>query len=247
MARLVPIDRMRNTGKAWRRPTGYGWVTKDGLLPLGWSEFAQATLAMPIGFAEQGGRYVPVALLTLAPGDNLFVGLNREWLGGYIPAVLRVYPFGLIREPGSELATVSIDEDSGLVVDETSENVEKFFEADGTPTATTNSIAEFLRYTEQDRTKVDLSVAALADAGVIKPWPVTVPVGNQNVTVNGLHHVDEAAFNALSDESFAKLRKASALVVAFGQMFSAGQLGLLSRMSLIRQQMAKATAGTPPE
>jgi hypothetical protein len=98
----------------------------------------------------------------------------------------------------------------------------------------------FLRRIEEDRTKVDLAVAALAEAGVIKPWPLTVPVGNQNVTLSGFHRIDEAALNALGDEHFLKLRKASALAIAYAQLFSMGQVILLARLSLVVQRMAQA-------
>jgi hypothetical protein len=248
MVNIVPVDRERHAGKGWRHPVGYGFVAGAAVAPLGWSEFASAAPAMPIGFVEQAGHYVPVALLALAKGRNLFVEpITGRWLGSYVPAMLRIYPFYLVRDEGREQSTLSIDEDSGLIVDEAGENVEKFFAADGTPSPTSNTLVEFLGRIEQDRTKVDLAVAVLAEAGVVKPWPLTVPVGNQNMTLNGIHRIDEAALNALGDESFLKLRKASALVVAYGQLFSMGQVGVLARLSLMQQGMAQPSQGAPSE
>jgi len=239
MVNMVPLDRARHAGKGFRRGTGYGFVARDSVVPLGWSEFALAGPAMPIGFMQQGENYVPVALLGLAKGSNLFVGPEGQWLGHYVPAMLRVYPFYLVRNAGSEQAILSVDEDSGLVVDASGENVEKFYEPDGTPSPTTTAILETLRRIEQDRIKVDLTVAALAAAGVIRPWPLTVPVGNQNVTVNGLYRVDESALNALDDDAFSRLRKASAVVLAYAQLFSMAQVSLLARLSLVTQTMAQ--------
>ena len=46
---------------------------------------------------------------------------------------------------------------------------------------------------------------------MIKPWALTVPVGEQQITVEGLHQVDEAALNRLDDATFLKLRKTSGL------------------------------------
>ena len=87
----------------------------------------------------------------------------------------------------------------------------------------------------------ELATAALAEAGVIKPWPLTVQVGNQHISVSGLCRVDEPALNALDDKTFLKLRKASALVVAHGQLMSMNQVSVLSRLAFIQQQMVQSS------
>ena len=158
-------------------------------LPLAGSEFSQAVGAMPIGFiAASAGSYMPVALVALAQGNNLFVGPGGEWFGSYVPAVLRSYPFSLVRTRNNEEQVLGVDEDSELVTNElTGEGVEKFFETDGTSTTTTKAIAEMLHALERDQKVTERAVSALAEAGLIKPWPLTVQVGNQQMTVNGLH------------------------------------------------------------
>ncbi len=239
MAKSVPVSRERHSGKGWRHPAGYGFVAADTIAPLGGSEFAHAAAAMPIAFIERSGHFLPVALLGLAKGSNVFVGPGGQWLGGYVPAVLRAYPFSLMRGEGSEQTFLCVDEDSGLIVDGDGETVEKFFEPDGSPSAMTNTLTDFLHSIEQDQIQTDLAVTALAEAGVIKPWPLTAPVGNQQVTVSGLYRVDEPALDALDDATFLKLRKASSLPVAYGQILSMGQAGVLSRLSAIRERVAQ--------
>jgi hypothetical protein len=243
MVKIIPVDKERHAGKGWRRPVGYGFVAADALVPLGGSEFANAVPAMPIGFVETSGHYLPVGLMALTKGSNVFVGPTGQWLGNHVPAVLRSYPFSLRRSGETEPATLCIDEDSDLIVDDAGESVERFFEADGTPSATTKALTEFLGRLAHDQAITALAVAALAEAGVIKPWLLTVPVGNQQITVNGLHRVDEPALNALDDASFIKLRKASALVIAYGQLLSMGQVSVLGRLSLVQQQTAQPSQG----
>jgi hypothetical protein len=245
MANVVPLDPTRHAQKGFQRGAGFRFAARQSVVPLGWSEFASAAPAMPIAFMQQGEHYLPVVLLGLAQASNLFVGPRGEWFGQYVPAMLRVYPLYLVRNEGSEQAILSVDEESGLIADASGENVEKFYESDGTLSATTNAILETLRRTEQDRTKADLAIAALAAAGVIKPWALTVRVGNQDVTVNGLYRIDEAALNALDDAAFSKLRKASAVVIAYGQLFSMGQVNLLVRLSLVPKTVAQAAQQSP--
>ena len=151
MAKSVPVSRERHSGKGWRHPAGYGFVAADTIAPLGGSEFAHAAAAMPIAFIERSGHFLPVALLGLAKGSNVFVGPGGQWLGGYVPAVLRAYPFSLMRGEGSEQTFLCVDEDSGLIVDGDGETVEKFFEPDGSPSAMTNTLTDFLHSIEQDQ------------------------------------------------------------------------------------------------
>jgi hypothetical protein len=251
MVNVIPVSHARHGSKLWRRPTSYGFVATAAVAPIGGSEFAQAVPAMPIGFIETSpGQYLPVAIMALSQGTNLFVGAGGQWFGAYVPAVLRSYPFSLIRGESSDERVLGIDEDSGLVVENASgEGVEKFFELDGTPTAMVKTLTELLRFIERDQVETARAVSALAEAGVIKPWPLTVQVGNQDMTVSGLYRVDEPALNALDDETFLKLRRASSLLIAYGQLLSMVQVQALSRLTVMQQtsaQIEKSSLTTRP-
>jgi hypothetical protein len=235
MMNIVPVDPARYSNKGWRRPASYAFVASEPVVPIGASELLDAAVAMPIGFVARSDRYVPVALMAVAQGTNLFVGPNGQWIGRYLPVSLRSYPFYRIHPKGTQQGTLGIDEDSGLVCD-AGDDAEKFFDADGNPTARIREISDFLHRVEQDRMMIDFSVRALREAGVIKPWPVTVAVGNQEASIRDLLGVDEAALNALDDDAFIKLRKASALTVAYAQIMSKGQLSILGQLAALRQQ-----------
>jgi hypothetical protein len=74
-----------------------------------------------------------VALQGLENGKNLFVAPDGRWLGGYIPAALRGYPFKVLQdnsEPPRHF--LCFDEESDLLVDATEPNSQPFFKEDGT-------------------------------------------------------------------------------------------------------------------
>jgi hypothetical protein len=244
MVNVVPVDRKRHGSKGWRRLPDFGFVADEFVVSLSGSEFPQALPAMPIGFVEQAGTYAPVGLVAVKKGSNVFVGPGGQWLGNYVPFVLRSYPFSLIHQKGSDQKVLAVDEDSGLVVDEVAEGVEAFFEADGSPSSTTKTVAEYLHILDRDQEMTRRAVSALAEANLIEPWSLTVPIGNENVTVSGLHRVNEPALQALDDAAFLKLRKTGSLAVAYGQLFSMAQVSVLTKLSMIQQQMAK---GPPPD
>jgi hypothetical protein len=244
---MVPIDRNRHAGKAYRQGAGYGFVATQAVVPLVGAELATAAVAMPIGFIDHAGHYLPVAVMSPAQGRNLFVGPNGQWLGLYLPAMLRSYPFRLGRVQGTEQMTVFIDEDSGLIVDaEADGGAARFFESDGSPSAALKATGELLQQIERDRSATELAVAALAEAGLFVPWTFTVKLDGQQVNASGLFRVDEAKLNALDGEAFMKLRKSSSLVLAYAHLISTHTTGRLEQLALIQQQLSQPRQAQPP-
>jgi SapC len=244
MVKIVPVDRQRHAGKGWRRPSGCLFAAADALAPLVGLEFARAAGTLPIAFVEQSGRHQPVAIMSPVPGRNLFVAPTGQWLGTYMPAGLRSYPFRLIRVEGSDSMTFCVDEDSGLIVD-ADDTTEKLFEADGSPPAALKAMIEFLQQVEQNRALTDLAVAALAQAALIEPWPLTVKIGDQQVTANGLHRIDQTKLNALDEATFLKLRKSSSLILAYAQLISMHSIVTFENLATIQQQIAQRAKPLP--
>jgi SapC len=237
MSRLVPVTREGYSQKRWRRNESYAFAASESVVPLVGSEFSKAAVSMPIAFIERSARFVPVAVLSLSPGWNLFVGPAGQWLGRYIPASLRAYPFRFARVEGEKDPVLCIDEDSGLIVD-ADDQTEQFFAPDGGPSAAVQQVWRFLMELEASRTRTELAISALASAGVIQPWRLNVNIAGQDKAVTGLYRVDEATLNALDDESFLKLRKSSALPLAYLQLLSMGQVAAFEALDRLQQQLA---------
>ena len=244
MVNIVPVSRDRHAGKGWRRLTGYSFAATETIVPLTGGEFVNAAVAMPIAFIENSGRYVPVAVMSPVSGRNMFVAPAGQWLGTYVPARLRSYPFLLLRGEGSDQMLLCVDEDSGLVVDADAET-EPFFAEDGSTSSAIKPILEFLQQVEHNRLATELAVAGLADAGVIQPWALTIPAGDKQFEVKGLHRVDPARFAALEDEPYLKLRKSSAIELAYTQMLSMQMVRIFLQLAAIQKQMAPPRQSPP--
>ena len=240
MPEFTAVSRERHAGKAWRRYTSYAFAAGDAVLPLAASELAQAVMTMPVAFVKQDGRYVLMAVLSLTPGRNLFVAPDGRWLGEYVPMVLRGYPFRLLRPEGAEESILCVDEHSGLVVD--AGQGEAFFDADGALADTLKQMLDFLGHLERSRAATDLAVAALAEAGVIEPWTLTLKNSGADTPVTGLHRIAEDRFNALDDEAVLTLRRAGALPIVYMQMLSMQQTTVLTRLTEVHEQHARAEA-----
>lgn len=246
MAKLVAVSRSTHAQKVWRRPPNYQFAAKEPLAPIVLAEVARVGAWMPIVFIKQGGRHALAAMMSPIPRQNLFVGPDGQWLGGYVPSSLQSYPFRLVRPGGAEQMALCIDEDSGLVAD-ADEKGENFFTADGKPAPAVAQLMEFLRQIEGNRMTTDLAMASLAEAGVIEAWPLKALVGDKNSAIKGLHRINEKAVDALADEAFLKLRKTGALRLAYAQLMSMGQIACFAPLAKLKQQMAQTPKIKPEE
>ena len=241
MPRFVPVSPEYHANKAWRRPPSFAFAAGEAITSLTGGDLAQVALTAPIAFVLQDDVYIPVMVMSPAPGQNLFVSPQGQWLGGYAPAELRGYPFRLFIQPGTDQASLFVDEDSGLVVDAGAKDGEAFFAQDGQLSASLQPVMDFLAQTERSRLAITHATKLLGDAGVIQPWTIKIKgdTGGET-TATGLYRVDENALGTLSAEDFLTLR--TALPLAYTQMLSTGQLGVFERLLKLRSAAHPAAA-----
>lgn len=246
MPKLVAVSKTTHGQKVWRKASGYQFAANEPVAQIVLAEVVHVCPWMPIVLIEQGGRYALMAMMSPIPKQNLFVGPDGQWLGGYVPSPLRGYPFRLMRPEGSEQMALCIDEDSGLIAD-ADEKGETFFTSDGKPSPSVSQLMEFLRQIEGNRMATDLAMASLAEAGVIEVWPLEAEVDGKRSAVKGLHRINEAALSALDDETFLKLRKTGALRLAYAQLMSMAQITRFAQLAQLRQQLAQTPKIKPEE
>jgi SapC len=224
---FTAVTRERYAGKKWQRSSGYGFAATNALAPVVGAELARAALSLPLAFLQEAGRFVLVAVLSLAPGRNMLVGPDGRWLGRYIPACFRSYPFRLVRTQETGQLVLCIETAAGAVGAASAS--QDFFDQAGNLSPALRKVFDFLSWYERNRQATDMAVSALVDAAVIKPWPIGIKAEKNQWEIAGLHGIDEAALNALSDDAFLKLRNCSALPIAYAQMLSAALIGVLEQ------------------
>jgi hypothetical protein len=240
---FTAVTRQRYAGKKWQRPSGYSFAAKDALVPIVGAEIARAALALPLAFLQEAEHFVLVAVLSLRPGRNMLVGPDGRWLGAYIPACVRNYPFRLLPTQQTGQLALCIEENEAAVGAETTG--EDFFDQDGNLSPRLKKIFEFLNEFERARHATTIAVSALADAGLIQPWPIKIAAAENKREIGGLHRIDESALNGLPDDAFLKLRKSLAFSIAYGQMLSASLIGNFERR--VRNELKQKPSVSLPE
>ncbi|HSI52887.1 MAG: SapC family protein [Ramlibacter sp.] len=237
--RIVPLSRSAHAHKRWIPYTGYSFAMPHTLLPLVGLELGRAASCLPVVFAAVDKGFLPMALLGLDTGQNLFVGEGGEWLGEYVPAALRSQPFALGRNPQGQLI-LCIDEGSPLVSDTEGE---LFFPQGDELAAGARKAMDFLSRVEQGRAATLRACEALAKHGCIVPLSFTVKVSGVDRSVEGLYQAGETQLSALPDEAFLELRKTGALQLAYTQLLSLHKLPLLGSLATRRAEAVARRAG----
>jgi hypothetical protein len=242
MPRYELITKTRFAALAWRRAVTYGFAATDAVVPLVVRELGMACMSLPIAFVRQNDAFVPHAVQGLEPSRNLFV-VNGKWIGRYIPAVYRSYPFKFA--VGERVQrSLCIDMDSGLVgVGDGFD--QQFFDDAGEATKPVKDALNFLQQIHNNRAVTGRVCAALAAEDLFQPWPLKVQTPDGERNIDGLFRIDEARLNSLDPEALARVQKAGGLPVAYCQLLSMSNiqtLGLIQRkLAEVKNRMPEMT------
>lgn len=239
MPRYQPVSVSTHAALQWQRYTAHAFARHDALVPLVAQELIRACTCLPIAFAPEGDGFVPVAVQGLQSGQNLWVAPDGRWLGRYVPAVYRGYPFALARADQDQWV-LCVDMDSGLVGQfPAGTDAQPFFDSQRQAAAPVQEVLMFLQQVQAQRQTTAQACAALQAEGLIVPWALTVQEGAGQRAMQGLWRVDEARLDALDATALHRLQQAGALSVAFCQRISMQHVAALGQLA---QSHAQAQA-----
>lgn len=234
---LVPVSSERHAKAYYERQENLLFAREEMAVELVADELPKAVASLPLALMDVEGEPRLVAILSLLPGKNSFVTPGGRWVGGYVPALYRIYPFALRyrqQEDGSQGSAV-LCMDEKVLTDDPEKGVALFTE-EGEASDNLNQVRQFLTKFEQQRLAMHRACEQLVKAGVVVPWNFKVKLGEEEQAVNGIYRVDEAALNALDAETFAELRQGGALAVAYTQLLSQHRLPILQQQSARQYQ-----------
>ena len=231
----VPLNSARHRDlKIAPARDGYSFATKTNSIPLMGVEFREAAKEYPVVFAKAGEAFLSVALVGLRNDENLLVDGEGKWDARYVPAFARRYPFVLAQDGAEGNLTVCIDETfSGF----NREQGEALFDDAGEQSPRLKEIVAFLNDFHGQALRTERLIKRLQELELLMELTakVRLPAG-QELTLAGLHVVDEA--------KLAKLDDAVAL-----EMFRSGELGLiyshlasLSNLQSLVERLGKRSA-----
>ncbi|WP_295857556.1 SapC family protein [uncultured Xylophilus sp.] len=243
MSELKAVTPEHFAGRSWKNPGHFRVAAASHLIPVVAAELGRLVPSLPLAFVPEGAGWQLVALTSLQPGSNLFIGPDGRWNGAYVPAAVRAYPFKLVRPQDAEQSVLCVHEDSDWIVAAGQGN--PFFDDAGQPAAVTRDMLNFLVQVENSRLVTQRAVDAIAAAGLIVPWKIELKSDTGIRMVEGLFRVDEAAIQTLDATALAALRDAGGLTLAYAQIFAAGRLDQLPAAAALQARQLASQAPAP--
>jgi SapC len=221
----VLLNRESHKGKKIAPSTSFAFAKKANSLYMAGVEFTDACKEYPIVFTHVGtDKIVPVAMLGLREGENLFVGADGQWRASYVPAFVRRYPFVLSELPGQQMG-VCIDEGyAGL----NEQHGELLFDSKGNDTPFLQGALDFLNRYQVEYLRTDRFCQRLKDMGLLMEMNAKADLfDGSSFMINGLMVVDERKLLQLSDAQALEVFKSGELSWIYAHLVSLSNLNRL--------------------
>lgn len=95
MAQWIALSKTQHAKHSYLPRQGYSFAVNQAVAPVLLAELPKLLPHYALGFIQQETGYQAVVLLSLDGQNNLYLHSDGRWLGSYVPASLRGYPFTL--------------------------------------------------------------------------------------------------------------------------------------------------------
>lgn len=220
----------------------YGFCKSVRAMPVLISEFVKAAHEYVIIFAPSDeGKFLPALLLGAKEEHNLYVDEQGRWIGKYLPAFARRYPFVFSHDVNKQTYTLCIDEAyPGLNRDGTGES---FFNDKDERTPYLEKILDFMKTYQGHQKQTDTFGRMLTDLDLLEDIHMRVPdgEGGQHV-LTGMKSVSRDRLKAMAPDLLADLQKKDYLEMIYLHLFSMRNVNDLARRVERYQSERKAAS-----
>lgn len=235
MPQWTIISRQQHASARYNPRQGYDHAREQIITPVLLAELPKLINQYVLGFIPDGSQFQAVALLGIEQGRNLYVNHDGRWIGDYVPANVRGYPFALAPDNKQQLV-LCVDAEQ-LVVDVSGQAL---FDDNGEPAEQVTKTLDFLNQCDADRRRTQAAVNVLQQASVMQPWPLEFGrgEGEEPQRVEGLYRIDEKVLNTLDSTTYTGLQGAP-MALAYAHLFSVQQQRQLIERAKYYSQHAK--------
>jgi hypothetical protein len=205
------------------------FVRNGNAVPISMTEFQPVAREYPIVFTADGSQtYVPVAVLGLAQGENLFFSEGRWLPGMYIPAYARRYPFCM-----AKVSVNKVEQKDRLICVEKTYIDDKgvqMFDDKGEPNTKWKDLERLLGEYEADLERSREMCSILADYGLFEPFSMQANFKDENakpLQVSGMFRVAEKNIENLNAAQLKNVVRKGILARIYMHLMSMENFGRL--------------------
>ncbi|MCP5348497.1 MAG: SapC family protein [Gammaproteobacteria bacterium] len=238
MSSPVPLASDKHTGLKVTESGDYRRYKDQNLIPIIVKDFFTLAAEFPLVFVtgQKAGEFVPVAVMGLKQGQNLYCQTER-WKAQVVPISFHNAPFSIARvDPQGDQFVVLIDEESPML---SKTEGEWIFTEEGEKTEYMNrridAMMDVTRLTLQTQKVCQL----LNNKNLLISHQVQLqhrPDGNR-YQIDGIYIINEEALNKLPNEDFLSLRRQGLLPIIYSHLTSLQQLRRISEMQYEADQI----------
>jgi SapC len=229
--RVVGVNPQLHGSLKLDRSSGYRFAAGAQSVPIGLTEFEATAQHFPILFTS-GPNPVPVALLGLREGQNLFVRPDGGWLpDSYVPAYVRAFPFIFVEDANTKSLFVGMEPDA----DQIRPDIGKPLFEDGRPSQALNDAVGFCQSFREAVNAAASFGRALEAARLLEEEEATVNfTGGGAARIRGFKIVKPERLADVDDATFLDWRRMGYLAAIYAHLFSAGRWSRLIEMAAPR-------------
>ncbi|WP_415891256.1 SapC family protein [Neptuniibacter sp. SY11_33] len=223
---ITALSREKHSDLAFDNATGYRFAQDTNSVPICVSEFAAASRLYPIVFVLQNDEAAPIAVLGTQPQQNIWVDEEGRWLGDYVPAYVRRYPFISVRTSEHE-STLCIDAVSNkLNADHAGISL---FDKTGEQSEFLKQRFQLAEAYETEMLRNKRLSAFLLEHDLLEPAQLNEKAEQVKTVLSGFLVVSRARLEALDKEVIAKLHVEGALELVYQHLYSLECFNLLAK------------------
>ncbi len=237
--RVVPLNRETHRDLKLRAEVeGYRFARNVISVPVVGVEFPAVSREYPILFTGAGGENLPVAMVGLRPGENLYIEADNRWSEStYVPAFVRRYPFVFAKSGSDDRLTVCVDDSS---VKLGSESGTPLFDESGNESQLLKQTLAFLQDFQAHIERTRKFVIRLDELGLLKTRDLqAVLQDGSRFLLRDFRVVDEEKLQGLADGDVLSFFRSGELAWIQAHLLSVSNTSrLLER--LMRRRVATA-------
>jgi len=216
---LAPLSSKDHVDLYVKSGNDYSFAKKTNSVPVMSVEMPAASADYPIVFAGNEKEVIPVCILGIKDGQNMFVDDKGSWNATYVPAFVRRYPFVFSTSNNGESFTLCIDEEfSGCNKDGKGE---RLFDTDGERTQYLDGVLNFVQDYQTEFNRTQAFCKKLLELDILEPMhaQVTMSTG-EKMSLAGFMAVSREKLKQLSAEDASELLRNDGMELIFTHLHS---------------------------
>ncbi|ODT27075.1 MAG: multidrug transporter [Kaistia sp. SCN 65-12] len=238
--RAVPVSRQSHGDLSVKTGNNFAFAREVNSVPLMAAEFSNAAAEYAVVFAGEGENIIPVVLLGVRDGENLYVNEDGSWAGRYVPAFLRRYPFVFSSTDDGANFTLCVDEEfEGC---NRKGRGERLFDGDGERTLYLQNVLGFLQAYQVQFQRTQALTRRLNDLGLFEAMQARFTLRDgKMLMLSGFLAVNRERLKELPGDRLAELARADDLELIYLHLQS------MRHLSSTAERMGAGAVGVKDE